>query len=168
MRNSETGQGRWSIQPRLVIVRCTNGLTLALTEGFKKNHVGSRMEAGHVVWAADTLEKELEWVMLQTRDVVRKTLSPDYMEVQVGRLTEKAGKAIAEPPRVIEAVAKKFLFTSEQEQGILEYFLRGGQSTTGGVMQAITSFSQTVVDADVAHSLDDKAIAAMEFAFAMS
>lgn len=168
MRNSETGQGRWSIRPKLTVLACTNGLTLDKSEGFEKSHVGSRMEAGHVVWAADTLEAELEWISRQTRDIVRKALSPDYVEAQIADLTAKAGKQIDQPERVIQAVAKRFLFTAEQEKGILEYMLRAGQSTSGGVMQAVTSYSQTVPDADVAHDLDDKAIAAMEFAYSMS
>jgi hypothetical protein len=45
-------------------------------------------------------------------------------------------------------------FTDEEAAGVLDHFIRGGQVTAGGVMQAVTSFSQTVPNADRAYELE--------------
>jgi hypothetical protein len=47
---------------------------------------------------------------------------------------------------------------------ILAHFIRGGQLTAGGVMQAVTSVAQTLDDGDTAHDLEAQALRAMDLA----
>jgi hypothetical protein len=42
----------------------------------------------------------------------------------------------------------------------------GGQLTSGGVMNAVTSYSQTLSNPDAAHDLNTRAVEAMELAYA--
>ncbi|MGW1527891.1 hypothetical protein [Streptomyces sp. NPDC002159] len=44
---------------------------------------------------------------------------------------------------------------------ILAHFIRGGQMTAGGVMQAVTSTAQTLTDADHAAALEALALPAL-------
>jgi hypothetical protein len=166
LANSETGSGRWTIVPEVTILWCTNGATMN-KDGFARNHIGARLDDGVVEWSADTQSKELALVTAQTRDVVATALSADYLEAKVAELEVQAGNPIAEPEKAIEVVAKKLSFTKEQQEGILRHFLMGGQLTSGGVMQAVTSFSQTLDDPDTAHDLNSRAIEAMELAYLM-
>jgi len=164
LTNSEVGNGRWQIMPAITVLRCSNGLMMT-KDGFARTHVGSRLDDGHVAWSEDTNSKELMLVRAQTRDVVKAVLSTDYLEKAINDLEAKAGKPVTEPKRTIEVVAKKLAFSKDEAEGILAHFLMSGQLTTGGVMNAVTSFSQTVSDPDAAHDLNVRALEAMELAF---
>ena len=48
--------------------------------------------------------------------------------------------------------------------GRLAHFIRGGQLTAGGVMQAVTSVAQTLDDADTAADLESQALRVMDLA----
>jgi hypothetical protein len=50
---------------------------------------------------------------------------------------------------------------------ILAHFIRGGQLTAGGVMQAVTSVAQTLDDADAAHEMESQAVRALDIAAAL-
>jgi hypothetical protein len=166
LSNSEVGAGRWQIMPEITVLACSNGMTMT-KDGFARSHVGSRMDEGRVEWSADTQGKELALVTAQTRDVVKSVLSQDYLEAKIAELEGKAGKPVEEPEKVIEVVAKKYAFSKEEQDGILRHFLLGGQLTSGGVMNAITSYSQTVDSPDAAHDLNVRAVEAMELVAVM-
>ena len=164
LTNSEVGFGRWVITPEITILRCTNGLTMN-SDAFGRTHVGGELDDGHVQWSADTASKELAFVTAQTRDVVKAVLKEDYLIAKIDELNRKAGREVDRPEKTIEVVAKKLAFTKEEADGILRHFLLGGQLTTGGVMNAVTSFAQTIADADAAHDLNSRAIDAMNMAY---
>jgi hypothetical protein len=44
--------------------------------------------------------------------------------------------------------------------------MTGGQRTAGGVLQAVTSYAQTIASADVANEIEAQGIKAMELAAA--
>src|SRR5690554_8025350 len=48
--------------------------------------------------------------------------------------------------------------------GILEHFIQGGQPTAGGVMHAVTSYAQTISDADRAYEIEERGMDALAFA----
>jgi hypothetical protein len=166
LTNSEVGQGRWVVTPGITVLRCSNGLTM-VKEAFGRTHVGGKQDEGVMAWSEDTQSKELALVRAQTRDIVARSLTREYVEATVATLTEKATKPIADAEKAIEVLAKKLSFSEEEKNGILRHFFMGGQSTSGGVMQAITSYSQTVESADAAHDLNSKAVEAMELAYAI-
>lgn len=162
MMNSELGNGRWQIVPEFTVLACSNGLTMT-KEVFAKTHLGSKLDDGHIEWSLETQGKELAWVTSQTKDLVKLALSQDYLEERVFALGEKAGKVVADPEKAIEVLAQRLKYTKDEQDGILRYFLMGGQATAGGVMNAVTAFSQTL-DADRAFDLDNTAVQALEMA----
>ncbi len=167
LTNSEVGAGRWQITPEITVLRCSNGLTMT-KDAFARTHVGAKQDDGHIAWSEDTQSKELAYVTAQTRDVVKAVLSADYLDAKVAELTEQSGKEISEPEKTIEVVGKKLAFSKEEAEGILRHFLIGGQITTGGVMNAVTSFAQTVADPDAAHDLGGRAVDAMHLAYQLA
>ncbi len=134
--NDETGGGKVSLKPELFVRICHNGLTLPAFEGIKKVHLGSRMGEG-VQWSADTQRKEIE---------------------------QRAGAPVHQPEEAIKVVGKQLGFTETERTGILAHFIAGGQLTAAGIANAVTSFSQTVADADRADCLDSLALRAMALA----
>lgn len=157
IRNSEVGDGSFTIVPVLTINVCRNGLTIT-TEALRRVHIGSKLEAGTIQWSSDTVEKARELIVARARDAVSSFLNKDFVQKIVDEITGMAVTPLAAPQDTIEAVGKELLFSESERKGVLDHFMRGGQMTAGGVMQAITSYSQTVGSADRAHELDDKAL----------
>jgi hypothetical protein len=160
--NSETGNGRFKIFPRLVVGPCTNGLTLT-AEGFQKTHLGGVMEEG-IQWSRDTQERNLQLITAQARDAVTSFLNVDFVTEQVAKLERLAGIEIAAPEPVIKVVARQLGFNDAARESILGRFIRGGQLTAGGVGQAVSAYAQEVPDGDTAWDLESSAVRAMELA----
>lgn len=163
--NSETGDAKWSIAGVFTLLRCSNGLTFT-KDAFKQVHLGGKKDEGHMVWSADTQSKELAYVTAQTKDVVAKVLSVGWLNDKIQQVTEKANTPIT--PEKVEVLTSALKFSDEDRAGILRHFNMGGQHTSGGVMQAFTSYSQTLADPDASHALDDLALNALEMAYATS
>lgn len=160
--NSETGNGSFSITPRLIVQVCNNGMTLT-KDAVRAVHLGGKMDDGIIQWSEETQRKQLELITAKARDAVATFLDVEYMQRVIRQLNELAGVPINDSAKVIEQVGKK-LFTEAQTAGILDHFIKGGAVTAGGVLHAVTSFAQTIDDADTASDLEDSAIKAMELA----
>ena len=166
LSNSETGGGAFNIVPRLMVLRCTNGLMIT-HDAFRKIHVGGKLSEGAVKWGADTEQKALELITLQARDAVATFLDESYVEMTIDGLTEKASKPLEDPTKAIEFVAKQLAFSQSDRDGILDHFIRGGAVTAGGVLQAVTSYAQTIESADAAYDMESNALKALELAYAL-
>ena len=81
-------------------------------------------------------------------------LSPDYLARAVAQLTRRAGEQVGTTREAVVALTKPLGYTETQADLILDHFVRGGQFTRGGVVQAITAASQTLDDGDAAHDMD--------------
>jgi hypothetical protein len=158
--NSDVGYGSRTIRPQIRVRVCRNGLTL-MAESDSRIHLGGQQEEGVVDWSLATQEKELALITAQTSDLVAQWMTPEWFGGQVAAIEALAGTPIPDPEPVIKAVATSVKFTKADAAGILDHFRRAGQYTSGGIGNAVTSFSQTVGDADRAADLDSKAVPAM-------
>ena len=120
-------------------------------------HLGSRLEEGTIDWSSDTQRKSLELITAQTRDAVTTFLKPGYLHSVIEAMTDKAATPIADVPKTIEVVTKQLGFSEEVRAGVLDHFIRGGQLTAGGVVQAITSYAQVVESPDLAWDMENSA-----------
>ena len=161
--NSEVGDGAWSITPRVVAEICGNGLQIA-ADVTRAIHLGSRQDEGIVRYSADTMEKELALITARARDAVATFLSTGYLLDKIAELERKAGVPVTHPDQTVRQVAKAARFSDELADAILGHFIRGGQLTAGGVMQAVTSVAQTLDDADAAHDLEAQAVRVLDLA----
>ncbi|MEV6406202.1 DUF932 domain-containing protein [Streptomyces bobili] len=163
--NSEVGSGAYTITPRAVVQVCRNGLTQS-KDVMRAVHLGGKQDEGVVSWSNETERKTLELIKSKTADAVRTFLSRDYVEAKVREMEDAAGKELAEPTKTIEHVTKTLSIGNEAKDKILAHFVRGGQMTAGGVMQAVTSTAQTLTDADQAAALEALAVPALTAAAA--
>jgi len=161
--NSEVGDGAWSITPRIVAEICGNGLQIT-ADVARAVHLGSRHEEGVVRYTAYTQDKELALITARARDAVATFLSPAYLQAKITEIERKAGAPVTRPEETVRQVAKAARFSDDMADAILAHFIRGGQITAGGIMQAVTSVAQTVDDADIAADLEAQALRAMELA----
>ena len=161
--NSEVGDGAWSITPRIVAEICGNGLQIT-ADVARAVHLGARQDEGIVRYTADTLDKELALITARARDAVATFLSTGYLLAKVTEIERKAGVPVSHPESTVRQVAKAAKFSDEMADPILAHFIRGGQLTAGGVMQAVTSVAQTLDDADTAHDLEAQALRVLDLA----
>jgi hypothetical protein len=163
VRNSETGGGALSVTPRLVVRICNNGMTMK-KDALRQVHIGGRMAEGQVEWAADTVSKANELVKLQMRDAVSKFLTEDYVNAAVEQLEETSGTPIEDVEKTITVVAKQMSFSEVEAAGILNHFIKGGQLTAGGMMQATTSYAQLIEDVDRSFAVEAAGVDVMHAA----
>jgi hypothetical protein len=163
--NSETGDGSFSIVPRLIVKVCDNGMTIQ-KDAMKAVHLGGKMDEGAINWSRDTVEKQLAVITARARDAVSTFLDVDYMRTVIRDMEAKAGKPI-EDVEDVKVIAKKLSFDQETQDSIFNMFVKGGQFTAGGVMQAVTAAARTTKDADKAADMEAQSLKALELAFAL-
>lgn len=163
--NSEVGAGRTTITPRLEVEVCANGLTMT-KDALKETHLGARMEEGVIQWSDDTRRAEIDLIARQTRDAVTTFLDRDYVRAKLAELQRDAAIEVTQPQATIEHVAERLRFTKTQRESVFTHFIRGGDSSSGGVMHAVTSAAQLVADADESHAMEATGPRAMSLAAA--
>ncbi len=161
--NSEVGHGAFSITPQVIVKVCRNGLTIK-GDAIRAIHMGGKLEEGIVRWSEDTQRKNLDVIAAKARDAVATFLDVEYVKAAVARLERLSGHPVADAAGTIAHVGKALNYSDEHIKGVLDHFVLGGQLTAGGICQAVTSFAQTVPDADAAYALEESAIQAMELA----
>jgi len=161
LSNSETGGGAFTLLPRLVVQICNNGMTLAV-DALRAVHLGGKMDEGVIDWSGDTQQKAADLIRAKTRDAVRTFLDVEYMTKVITRLEDKADKPVEDAVKTITTVSKKLAFTKEEQAGLLDHFIKGGQVTAGGLMQAVTSYAQTVEDADRSYDLEQQGVKVLD------
>jgi hypothetical protein len=164
--NSETGGAAFSIVPRMVVKICNNGMKVS-EDAVRSIHLGGKLDEGVVRWTADTESKQLALIKAKTRDAVSTFLDVGYMEKVIASLEQKAGKRIVDAAKTVETVTKQLQFPEEVRRSVLDHFIRGGQTTAGGVLQAVTAAAQDVADPDLADDMESNAIRALEHAYSL-
>jgi hypothetical protein len=155
LSNSETGGGAFQIVPRIVIQVCDNGMKLT-RDAVRSVHLGGKLEEGIIRWSEETQQRSIELVKAKTADAVRTFLDADYVQRAVEALERKAEEPV-EGVEEVKVMTKQLAFSPAETDGILGHFIKGGQLNRAGVANAITSFSQTVEDADSAAEMEERA-----------
>ncbi len=127
-------------------------------------HLGERLDEGVVSWSADTMDKTLALVTAKTKDAVATFLDPAYVHRALQAVTAQAGHQLADPAGAVAVVSQRLRFTETQQSGILAHFIRGGDTTAGGILHAVTSVAQTLPDGDAASDLEAAGLRALEIA----
>lgn len=161
--NSEVGRGAFEILPKAMLQVCRNGLTRKI-DGFRKVHLGGRLEEGQINWSAATVDAANEFVRQQVKDAVKSFLSEGYLERLRDDLIADAEVEIPKVTETIEVVAKKMQYSQEEQDMILADFIKGGMLTSGGILHAVTSVAQRIEDPDRAFEFNNSAIEAMQLA----
>lgn len=154
--NSEVGNGAFSIVPRLEIQICANGMRRTM-DAVRNVHLGGKLESGVVNWSTATQEKNLELVRSQTVDAVSQFLDVSYMQTVIAQVEAKAEQPVSTEKQVRE-ITKGTSVTQNHIESLMEFFVAGGQPNRAGLSNALTAYSQTVTDGDVAAELEDAAM----------
>lgn len=165
LSNSETGEGSWTIAPQIIVRICTNGMTMK-RDVLRQVHLGGKLDTGVIRYGEDTQAAQLELVKLKARDTVATFLDVEYVRAKVAELEAQAGVKLTDPAKAVEIVTNRLSYTEGQRADVLRMFVEGGQSTAGGVMQAVTAAAQLQVSGDTQYAMELDAVPALEYAVA--
>lgn len=162
IRNSDVGQGAFTITPRITFLVCTNGMTRT-SESQRQVHVGGQRSEGVIDWSDETMRRELAVIESKTTDAVRTFLTVDYLNSVVDEL-----RGFARTPLGIDAidkirtVTKQLRYSEDESQLILGAFVNAGDPSALGLAQAFTWAAQeSTISADRASEIEDDAWTAM-------
>jgi hypothetical protein len=151
------------VTPRLIVQVCRNGLKIT-KDAMRAVHLGGKLEDGLIRWSDETQQKSIELVKAKMTDVIRTVVDVEYVKARIAEIEEKAAIEVRHPEATIESVGKRLTYDQDTIDGVLGFFVRGGQMTAGGVLNAVTGFAQTVQDPDRAQEIEASAMRALELA----
>jgi hypothetical protein len=149
--NSEVGQGTLSVQPLLFRLLCRNGL-IAADRSLRKTHVGRSLtteDEGVVVYQDDTLKADDKAFFLKVRDVVQAAVSEATFRQTAQKLQRTLGiRLTGDPVKTVEVLAQRYTLNDDERTGVLRHLIEDGRLSGYGLVNAVTHYSQTVVDYD--------------------
>jgi len=155
--NSEVGHGSFSISPRAVVLACRNGMVRP-SDKFAQRHLGAKMdEYESINWSQETKQKNLELILNQVKDYIKRFTSEEYLGLMVRDTIEKGSKELQNPMDCIKAVTQSLEISEDKQNSILNFFIKSGDLTGFGVQQAITLYAGKTENPDEQYELEEVA-----------
>lgn len=156
VNNSETGGGAYGLAPHITIEVCKNGMTRTV-DAMRRVHLGARMGEGQIQWSQDTKRANLELIRGQASDAVTTWLSEDYLQTVVAELEDQGTKILDRPHEVVDRLGEDMGYSETERLAVLDYFTRGGDTSSGGVVNAFTAFARDLDDPERAIEIEEQA-----------
>lgn len=153
---SEIGQGKFFLDPFSLRLKCLNGMT--------HNEWGSR----HVhLGKAHTSDEAREWYkdttlalddatwLAKVKDTVEHFFSDSVFDQIIAKMDEAAATPLlARPQEVIEVAQKKYSWTEDESERVLEHYIRDNERNVWGLANAVTRTAQDLPDYDRASEFE--------------
>ena len=155
--NSEVGLGAVSVKPLVYRLVCSNG---AIVDDFgeRRTHVGraaKAMEDSFDIYSDATLEAEDKAFMLKLRDATMAAIEESRFAQIVDKLKESVGVPITGRVQdVVELTGKTYGLNQNEQDGVLNYLIQGGDLSLYGLSNAVTRASQDIESYDRATDLE--------------
>lgn len=154
IKNSETGDGGFTISPRAHILACQNGL-IRKEDSFRKIHLGGKLDQNtYIDWSKETVRKNLELIQAQILDCVNKFISKDYLGKVITDITEAGKVKLVHPIDATKNVCKELALSEDNMNEILGFFIEGAQNNAFGVSQALTYFAHETQNAELQYRME--------------
>jgi len=155
--NSETGQGRVSVQPLVFRLVCLNGMVVN-SAGTRRNHVGraNTSDENYLLYSDKTLESDDRTLLLKIQDTVRAAVD----EVMFGKVidTMREAKGVRmdplDIPGVVKLASRQFNLLDAESEGVLNRLIEASDYTLFGLANAVTRHSQDVESYERASELE--------------
>ena len=155
--NSEGGLGAVSIKPLVYRLVCSNG---AIVDDFgeRRTHVGRAMKAVEEsldIYSDETIEAENRAFTLRLKDATMAAIEESRFAQIVDKLRESVGVPITGRVQdVVELTGKTYGLTQNEQDGVLNYLIQGGDLSLYGLSNAVTRASQDIESYDRATDLE--------------
>lgn len=152
--NSEVGLGSVSVMPLVFRLVCLNGMIVS-DSGKRKYHIGRENEESWDLYSDTTLEADDNAFMLKLADIVRTSVDETRFTQVVDRLRQAANIPITgHIPDVVELTSRQYGFNKNEQVGILQHLITGGDLSLYGLANAVTRTSQDSESYDRATALE--------------
>ena len=154
--NSEIGKSQAFVSPLVYVLRCLNGMVLPDT-GLKVRHVGSKIEEdGYVDYSNDTVESDQKTIMLKLRDTIRAVCNKENRNKILNKINESSSEStfVDNPMKAIEKTAKLYNFTQKETEDATLSFIKRGDYSKWGMVNAVTEVANTHNSYDRASNLE--------------
>ena len=148
IQTSDVGLGALNVEPYLFRLMCLNGATLRTA--IRKYHVGKRIEADeNGFFSAETLNMDNQVFLRKIRETVEHSFDELEFHETLKQISFTAdNKIVAEIPKVIKEVTKRFALSNGEGDSLLKNFINGGDLSQWGLGNAVTQMANTVADYD--------------------
>ncbi len=155
--NSETGAGALAVQTAVHYLGCTN-MAVWAQQALRKRHLGRSMltDSDDVYQYFSDQTRELTDAALwaQVKDLVTGALEGDLFAEHVEELRKARYDHIEDAVGAVEKIAQNNGMAQEEQKGVLQYLIEGGDLTKFGLSNAVTRYSQDVESYDRASALE--------------
>ena len=155
IRNSETGNGAFVIQPLTYRLVCLNGMIIP-DAALRRTHLGSRIEEGQDInWRDETIAADDKALMMKIEDVTRQATDESRFTYIVEQLKESAERTIeVSKMEQVKILTKKQGLTEQEHNTILEFLHKSDGNTHWDVANAVTSAAGVANDYAQATNLE--------------
>jgi hypothetical protein len=157
LSNSEIGRGSFQIKPRPIANVCLNAFTWK-PHKLRKVHAGAQLDEGAIEWSDDTRRHAIDLAASQVRDAVTRFCTPEYLEDLVAEMLDESGadRELDHPITATKNIASYVGLNEEEQEEVLTYFMRSGDSRAIGAAQAVTFFAHEAEDADKQFEVEEQ------------
>lgn len=145
--NSEVGRGSLRVLPLVYRLRCLNGL-ICEDYGQRSYHVGRKRDATEGLEAEEMFSDSTRALddrafFAKVTDTVKGVMTRDVLEKIVSKMRDATEQPLeGNPVKAVEVTARKFGYSKDTADGILQHLIRGGDLSRYGLMNAITRQAQ--------------------------
>lgn len=147
--NSEVGAGAFKVESLIWRLVCSNGMLG--TNLFRKYHVGRQdysEDENRMIYASDTVKKQLETYQLQLRDVIKHALTDEEFMKTVKALKEAREDKIENVTRTVENVTKRFSFSEKDGEKMMTNLIQEGEINRYGLANSVTALAHSIENPD--------------------
>jgi len=154
--NSEIGLSKLFVLPLAYVLRCLNGMTLP-DEGMTRRHIGSVIEeTGNVTYAQDTVEADQIAIQKKLRDTIRSVTTEERMKGILDKINDSSlSEKTVNPMKAVEKTAELFSLTDKEAENTTLSFVRRGDYSKWGMVNAVTEIANTHDNYDRASDIEN-------------
>lgn len=138
IRNSEVGDGAFTIEPYINVLACTNGMIQ--TKILKKVHRTNEQGIGEI--NQKQLQARLEVIYEDLRDAIEKTFTPEIFHKWVDEINGKAQVEIPKPTLAVDNLITHFKLSKTLKDTITNQYVKEASPTVWGLAMAVTRIAQ--------------------------
>ena len=157
IRNSEVGHGAVSVGMFIYRLVCDNGMVVPDSSS-RTNHVGANVTniANSLeIYSDEAMLADDKAIMLKVRDLVRHAADELKFKTVVDRMRDAAVSSLMKDPiSAVQELGKQYDVTENEQKGIMQHLVAGGDLSAWGLVNAVTRFSQDVESYDRAHEFE--------------
>ena len=157
--NSEIGFGSIFVDPTVYDLTCLNGMVMG--RALKRHHVGKRtggdeFDDAFEVFTDKTRELDDKAFWAKACDVVDAALNQIEFQKNVDRINAAAEEELPtkKVSEIVEITSKRFNFSDDEGELMLQHLAAGGDFTKFGVIAAVTRMAQDVENYDRSMELE--------------